>query len=113
MTDGFWLEDPVYAPGSLVRYRCLIDGRPTDGEFTVGPGHQGHFVYTGGTPSEIEIREIVPSSGMQPFDPNQQIFGTTGTMLGGYPTPPAPPRASSVPPPIPPAHPRGGFPPAY
>ena len=35
-------KDPAYVPGSLVRYTCKIDGGMTDGEFTVGPGHQGH-----------------------------------------------------------------------
>jgi formylglycine-generating enzyme required for sulfatase activity len=115
VSDGFWLEDPAYSPGSLVRYTCLIDGRPTDGEFTVGPGHQGHFVYTGGTPSEIEIREIVSSSGMPSPDAGEH-FGTTGPFLGGVTTPLPPPRVSPVSPPIPPtppAQPRRGFPPAY
>jgi formylglycine-generating enzyme required for sulfatase activity len=113
VSDGFWLEDPVYSPGSIVRYACQIDGAPTDGEFTVGPGHQGHFVYTGGTPADVEIREIIPSSGMRSPDTGEHLYGTTGGMLGGYSTPPPPPRASSAPPPIPPAHPRTGFPPAY
>ena len=114
VTDGFWLEDPVYSPGSIVRYSCQIDGAPTDGEFTVGPGHQGHFVYTGGTPADVEIREIIPSSGMRSPDVTDPLYGTTGGMLGGYSSsPPPPPRVTSSPPPLPPAHPRGGFPPAY
>ena len=103
VADGFWLEDPAYAPGSLVRYSCKIDGTLTDGEFTVGPGHQGHFVYTGGTPSDIEIRDVVPSAGLHSTDPGDPLYGATGGMLGGFSSPPAPPRFSSPsPPPVPP-----------
>jgi len=114
VADGFWLEDPAYSPGSLVRYTCRIDGAVTDGEFTVGPGHQGHFVYTGGTPSDIEIRDIVPAAGMHSPDPGDPLYGATGGMLGGYSTPPSPPRYSSPSqPPVPPTRAHGGFPPAY
>jgi formylglycine-generating enzyme required for sulfatase activity len=112
VNDGFWLEDPVYSPGSVVRYSCRVGHTPHSGEFTVGPGHQGHFVYTGGTPSDIQILEVLPGAGIlpgsQPYDSIESVSGPT--IIGSTIPPPPPPR---TPPPPPPPHRAGGFPPAY
>ncbi|MBI3861193.1 MAG: formylglycine-generating enzyme family protein [Planctomycetia bacterium] len=108
VADGFWLEDPIYTPGCVVRYSCRVGHTPNSGEFTVGPGHQGHFVYTGGTPSDVQILEVRPGAGGvrtdQPFDTFQS---TSGPVIIGTSTPPPPPQT-----PAPPVH-RAGFPPAY
>ena len=113
--DGFWLEDPIYSPGSVVRYSCQIGHTPTSGDFIVGVGHQGHFVYTGGTPSNIQILEVRPGDGggMQPLDPLNPmnpmhpmhggiVLGTTRTTSSSPPLPP--PRTT---------HRAAGHPPAY
>jgi formylglycine-generating enzyme required for sulfatase activity len=110
--DGFWLEDPIYSPGSIVRYSCRVGHTPTSGEFTVGPGHQGHFVYTGGTPSDVQILDVSPVAGIMP---GTEPYDTTHSM--GMPfiigsTNPAPPPRTPPPPPRPAVH-RSGFPPAY
>ncbi|HEY3965791.1 MAG TPA: SUMF1/EgtB/PvdO family nonheme iron enzyme [Planctomycetaceae bacterium] len=110
--DGFWLEDPIYSPGSIVRYSCRVGHTPTSGEFTVGLGHQGHFVYTGGTPSDVQILDVSPVAGIMP---GTEPYDTTHSM--GMPfiigsTNPAPPPRTPPPPPRPAVH-RSGFPPAY
>jgi hypothetical protein len=112
VNDGFWLEDPIYSPGTIVRYSYLIGHTPNSGEFTIGPGHQGHFVYTGGTPSQIQILEIQPGAGAipgtQPYDTIQSVGGP---IITGMSSPPPVPRTPHTPPP--PPHRAGGFPSAY
>jgi formylglycine-generating enzyme required for sulfatase activity len=118
VTDGFWLEDPAYAAGNVVRYSCNIGHTPTSGEFTVGPGHQGHFVYTGGTPSDIRILEILPGAGILPGSgPTVTGMGHDDILSTGSPTvvrSSGPSRTHHTqPPPPPPVQPARGFPPAY
>jgi hypothetical protein len=93
--DGFWLDDPNLTPGSTVRYRCQVDGDERTGEFTVAPGPQGQFVYTGGVPSLVEILEVLPSGGPPGL----------GLVQPDLPPMPPPPRPS--PPPF------TGYPSAY
>jgi len=111
--DGFWLEDPVYSAGSTVRYSYVSGGKRSQGEFTVGPGHQGHFVYTGVKPSDIQILAVIPGAAPRHDEPPDDLYRNTGTFIGmqdvlhpDLPLTPPPP-----PPPPPPA--RSSFPPAY
>jgi formylglycine-generating enzyme required for sulfatase activity len=113
VNDGFWLEDPAYSPGSVVRYSYRVGHTPHSGEFTVGPGHQGHFVYTGGTPSDIQILEILSGTGILPgSQPYDSIQSVSGPVIIGSISPPPPPSPRRTPP-SPPPHRTGGFPPAY
>ncbi|HLJ96824.1 MAG TPA: formylglycine-generating enzyme family protein [Gemmataceae bacterium] len=58
--DGFWIESADLARGSVIRYRCQVLGTMRTGSVTFEPGKQGQYVYTGGTPTDIEILEIIP-----------------------------------------------------
>lgn len=52
--DGFWLKADAQ-PGSRIRWSCLADGTPLDGELEYQPSARGQFVYTGATPEEIQV----------------------------------------------------------
>lgn len=54
--DGFRIDARHAKAGQKIRYRYMADGRTQVGEITVaGEPGQGVFVYTGGTPSNVEI----------------------------------------------------------
>lgn len=59
--DGFWVEGPGVRPGMSVRYRCRVSGSEQQGGVAITSTSQ--FVYTGGTPSSVEIIEIRPGPG--------------------------------------------------
>ena len=52
--DGFWLKANAQ-PGSRIRWSCLADGTPLDGELEYQPSSRGQFVYTGATPEDIQV----------------------------------------------------------
>jgi hypothetical protein len=59
--DGFWLHDPRFLPGSVVRYRYRTGGQTRTGTHRIQPGPQGQFIYTGDQPEDIEILDVMPA----------------------------------------------------
>ena len=57
-TDGFYVIAPGLAPGSRVRYECIVNGMPVSDVIPTAAGPET-FVYTGGTPAAIRIVEVV------------------------------------------------------
>jgi hypothetical protein len=108
--DGFWLEDPVYSAGSTVRYSYVSGGKRTQAEFIVGPGHEGHFVYTGLKPSDVQILAVIPGAPPRHDEPPDDLYRNTGTFIGTQtafdqpPPPPPPPRPRPSGPSFPPAY---------
>ena len=59
VADGFWVSGLEYEAGTVVRYRCRVGGETRRGEFTTGRPGAEQFVYTGGTPSAVELLDVV------------------------------------------------------
>jgi hypothetical protein len=64
--DGFWLDQPVLNPGSVVHYRYRTGSGMRTGSFTVEPGPGSQFIYTGARPSDIEFFDMTPPQGIAP-----------------------------------------------
>ncbi len=62
VADGFWIVFPLLPVGTVVCYRCLIDGVDREDRFTVGEGPGGLFVYTGGTPEVVKVLEVISTA---------------------------------------------------
>jgi hypothetical protein len=83
VADGFWLDTSDIDLGSVVRYGCRVNNQEQSGQVTVESVTKALFIYTGGTPSAVEVLEILPSTGgVLPIDPNAGLdqparFGTT------------------------------------
>src|SRR5262249_17059600 len=58
--DGFWLNEPSLMRGSIIHYRYRHGGGIRTGHCAFEPGPHGHFVYTGETPSDIEVYDVTP-----------------------------------------------------
>jgi len=58
--DGFFVTAPGISRGSQIRWRCMVGHTPQSGSIAYEPGPQGQFVYTGGTPADVTILEVLP-----------------------------------------------------
>src|SRR5262249_2061632 len=58
--DGFWVGGLDCEAGSVGPYRCRVGGQPQRGQFTVVRPGAEQFVYTGGTPADVEVFDLVP-----------------------------------------------------
>jgi formylglycine-generating enzyme required for sulfatase activity len=81
--DGFWVDDPLWTPGSTIHYHYWMHGTRRTGTHRIEPGSRSQFIYTGGTPSDIELINVVP--------PGQEPIESTG---GSWEEPVQPPPAS-------------------
>ena len=89
--DGFWLDLARISPGSTVRYRCRLFGAMREHTVVTEPGPR-QFVYTGASPTEITILEIIPP-GRVPGEPRAIVFPAESVDQG--PPMPPPPRPSA------------------
>jgi formylglycine-generating enzyme required for sulfatase activity len=108
--DGFWLDTSGLVAGSVVRYRCRVNGEERTGEVHVTPGPEGQFIYTGGTPSDIEVPEVIPP---QPPPGPGTFRRSYWPRFSSWPS--RPPRTPPTHPsrPTPPPQPFTGYPSAY
>ena len=91
--DGFYVLAPGLAPGSRVRYECIVNGMPVSDVIPTDGGPET-FVYTGGTPSAIRILEVVavraagyrgPVIGARPVHPPTRRQPDAPEPFVGYP----------------------------
>jgi len=99
--DGFWISAAGLRPGSIIRYRYLAGSMGQAGEVSYQPGPQGQFIYTGGTPTDVRVLEILPPDDFPPGPSPGRLMGQS------Y----GPSHSRSSPPPRP--GPSRGYPPAY
>lgn len=57
--DGFYVRAPGLQPGALVRYECVVDGVTLTDVVALAAGAET-FVYTGGTPRQARVVEVLP-----------------------------------------------------
>lgn len=104
--DGFWIATTSVPRGSVIRYRCRVAGQERSGQVSYEPGPQGHFVYTGGTPTAIEIIDVSPPPG------SGDVYNDPYMQSAYTPTPSPQPR-HYTPPRHDPTPPSTGYPSAY
>jgi len=92
--DGFWIDSPPLPPGTTLRFVCRVGGMIREEHFTIMAGPKGRFVYTGGTPGDIRVLEVMPP---QSFDESDTGWGPpqgSRTRLGRRRASSHPPRSS-------------------
>jgi formylglycine-generating enzyme len=89
--DGFWINTIGYPIGSVIHYRYQVLGAPQQSTAIVETGGR-QFIYTGDSPAEIVITQIVPPEGEQPMPGTQSNWpaswphtGRTTTSTVDYP----------------------------
>lgn len=60
--DGFYFFNELLTPGSLINYRYRTNSGWVSRSVPYQPGPQGHFVYLGNAPRDLEVIDVVPSS---------------------------------------------------
>ena len=53
--DGFWVDTVGMNRSKRLRYRTMQNGRWTNAETTIVPGRNGHYVYTGYQPEQVQL----------------------------------------------------------
>jgi hypothetical protein len=81
--DGFWIKDPGLRRGSRVSYRCRTSSGTRTNTFEYYPGRDGHFVYTGEGPEDIEVAPVAPAGDSGSSD----LGGMFDNDGGNLPTP--------------------------
>lgn len=59
--DGFYFFNEMLTPGSLINYRYRNNSGWVSRSVPYQPGPQGHFVYLGGAPRDLEVIDVIPS----------------------------------------------------
>lgn len=94
--DGFWLDVSNIAAGSVVDYSCVVQGATQFNQITATGGVNEMFVYTGGTPTNVQVLNVSPP-GSEPdsgqFHTGPGIFPISGSTS----RPIGPPRTSTPP----------------
>jgi hypothetical protein len=82
MADGFWIDPIGYPPGSVVHYRYHVFGVPRQSTAVVETGGR-QFIYTGDTPTDVVVTQIVPPGGVQPLPGQPSIWPIPVPPIGG------------------------------
>ncbi len=98
--DGFWLNTTAYAIGSIVEYRCLLNGQPVQRSVLVQTGEK-QFVYTGDFPADVRILNVAPPKALEQQNKNPIV--APPNLVEGFTAPEVPKPSESF----------EGYPPAY
>lgn len=71
--DGFWISTRGIRGGTRIRYSCLVRSSRHNGEVIVEPGPDEMFVYTGNTPSDIDLQVLGYGGGVSTVDDDDDI----------------------------------------
>lgn len=109
--DGFWLNTSAYALGSIVDFRCRINGQPIQRSVVV-QSEPKQFVYTGDKPADVQILNVAQPTATDHYNaptpathPPQIYPGIIPNIFDATPEETTEPPASSEP--------FQGYPPAY
>ena len=85
--DGFTIFAPQAKVGERIRYRYVVDGRSETGEMTVqGDPAQGMFVFTGSSPSRVDIMSVRSGPSAAPTQPTATAVDDEPSSFRGYPS---------------------------
>lgn len=76
--DGFYILNEFLTPGSVVHYRYRQGGNWFTRSVPYQPGPQGHFVYLGSAPSDIQVVDVVPPGESPVIDDPARTMITSG-----------------------------------